>query len=284
MLSRTGGGIGTRGPGEKKLETDRRHIRERILDIERELSDIKKNRSIQRDRRITNGIPVVSLVGYTNAGKSTLRNRLCELTGNDKERVMEADMLFATLDTTTRTVTLPSGKNVLLSDTVGFIRKLPHDLIEAFKSTLEEVIFSDLLVHVVDASNKNALSQIDTVNKVLDEIGVKDKKVILALNKIENSNTEDTALIRGKYSDYIEISALNNYKLDELLDNIDKELFKSFIHTSVLIPYSEGRILSYLHDNNCVEKEEYREEGIYAEIKVTKDIYGRVNEYEMNNR
>lgn len=279
VLSRTGGGIGTRGPGEKKLEIDRRHIRGRINDIEQELEAIRKNRGVQRERRKSNEIPVVSLVGYTNAGKSTLRNKLCQIAGRDKEGVFEADMLFATLDTTTRQVTLPSGKDVLVSDTVGFIRKLPHELIEAFKSTLEETIYSNLLVHVVDASSKNAVAQIETVNGVLREIGADSKNVILALNKLDKADEAVVSEIRSKYDNTIEISALNGTNLDRLLEMIDKELFKSFVDAELMIPYEDTRVVSYLHDANCVEYEEYRDEGIYVCIRTTQDVYGRVARY-----
>lgn len=281
VLSRTGGGIGTRGPGEKKLEIDRRHIKNRIYDLEEELLNIKKTRALQRERRKSKEIPVVSLAGYTNAGKSTLRNKLCEIAGMDKEKVLEANMLFATLDTTTRLVRLPSGKEILLSDTVGFIRKLPHELVEAFKSTLEEVIYSDLIVHVVDASNKNAAAQIETVNQVLNEIGAGDKKIILAFNKTDAADEENIAFLRSRYSDAVEISALQNINLNLLLQRIQDEVFKDFIDASLLIPYSDAKILSYLHDNNCVEKEEYREDGIYAEIRTTRDVYGRVKQYQL---
>ncbi|QCX34230.1 GTPase HflX [Caloramator sp. E03] len=282
VLSRTGGGIGTRGPGEKKLEIDRRHIKNRIYDLEKELEDIKKTRSLQRERRKSNEIPVVSFAGYTNAGKSTLRNKLCELFGIDKEKVLEADMLFATLDTTTRLVKLPSGKDVLLSDTVGFIRKLPHELIEAFKSTLEEVIYSDVIVHVVDASNKNAQAQIETVNSVLNEIGAGNKKVILAFNKIDVTDKDTISFLRSKYSDGIEISAVKAINLDLLLQRIEDEVYKEFIKARLFIPYSDTKVISYLHDNNCVEKEEYKEDGIYVDIKTTKDVFGRVKNYSIN--
>ena len=281
VLSRTGGGIGTRGPGEKKLEIDRRHIRGRINDIEQELENIRKNRGIQRERRKANEIPVVSLVGYTNAGKSTLRNKLCQMAGRDKEGVFEADMLFATLDTTTRQVTLPSGKDVLISDTVGFIRKLPHDLVEAFKSTLEETIYSNLLVHVVDASSPNAIAQIETVNSVLREIGADNKNVILACNKLDKADEAVVSEIRSKYENIVEISALEGTNLDMLLDRIDKELFKSFIDAELLIPYGDARVVSYLHDANCVEQEEYKEDGIYLKIKTTQDVFGRVSQYRL---
>ena len=280
-LSRTGGGIGTRGPGEKKLEIDRRHIRSRILDLERELENIKKTRALQRERRKANEIPVVAIAGYTNAGKSTLRNKLCEIAGVDKEKVLEANMLFATLDTTTRVVTLPSGKDVLLSDTVGFIRKLPHELVMAFKSTLEEVIYSDLILHVVDASNKNAPGQIETVNRVLSELGVQDKNILLVFNKVDAAESDALNILRAKCGGGIEISALEGTNLDVLLSLIEKELYKDFIKAALIIPYGEGKVLSYLHDNNCIEREEYREEGIYVEIKTTEDIFGRVKKYQI---
>ena len=171
VLSRTGGGIGTRGPGEKKLETDRRHINETIYDLNDELKKIKKNRDVQREKRNKESIPNISLVGYTNAGKSTLRNALCEMAAvkenKGKEKVFEADMLFATLDITTRAIVLKNKGLVTLTDTVGFVRKLPHDLVEAFKSTLEEVLYADLLCHVVDASSDVALEQMEAVEEVL---------------------------------------------------------------------------------------------------------------------
>lgn len=281
-MSRTGGGIGTRGPGEKKLETDKRIIKKRIYDLEEELKNIKKTRELQRERRISNEIPVVTLAGYTNAGKSTLRNKMCENWGTDKEKVFESDILFATLDPTTRLVSLPSGKEALLTDTVGFIRKLPHELVEAFKSTLEEVALSDLIVHVVDGSNKNAIAQMETVNSVLNEIGAGDKKLIIAVNKIDKAPAENIDIIRSKFNNIIEISALNGYNIDELLKAIDSELFGNFITEELLVPYEKGNILSYLHDNNCVEKEEYRENGIYIRIKTTPDIIGRVSQYKID--
>lgn len=183
VLSRTGGGIGTRGPGEKKLETDRRHIKETIYDLNDELKKIKKTREVQREKRTKESIPRVSLVGYTNAGKSTLRNKLCDVAAQKeiqgKEKVFEADMLFATLDITTRSIILKNKGVVTITDTVGFVRKLPHDLVEAFKSTLEEVIYSDLLCHVVDTSSDSALDQIKAVEEVLEELGAKGKELSL---------------------------------------------------------------------------------------------------------
>lgn len=280
-LSRTGGGIGSKGPGEKKIELDRRLIRNRIYDLEKELEALKKIRGVQREKRISNEIPVVTIVGYTNAGKSTLRNKLCEIAGVEKEKVFEANMLFATLDTTTRVVNLPSGKDALLSDTIGFIRKLPHDLVDAFKSTLEEIVYSDCLIHLVDASNNNAITQIETVNEVLKEIGAGDKKVILVFNKVDAADDESLAILRSKYGEVHEVSALTGLNLEELLGVIDREVYTDFVTANLLIPYGEGNVLSYLHNNNCVEKEEYREDGTYVQIRTTRNIFGRVKEYEV---
>lgn len=282
MLSRTGGGIGTRGPGEKKIEIDKRHIRNRIYDLEKELDEVKRVRGIQRERRKSNEIPVVSIVGYTNAGKSTLRNKLCEFAGVDKERVFEANMLFATLDTTTRLVTLPSGKDVLISDTVGFIRKLPHDLVEAFKSTLEEIVYSDLLIHLVDSSNKNAEVQIETVERVLKEINASNKKSILVFNKIDAADEDLIASLRAKFGRVIEVSALRGINLEELLKEIEDEVYRDFEEVELLIPYGDGRVLSFLHGNNCVVVEEYRDNGTYVKIRATGDVIGKVRGYRID--
>jgi len=281
MLSRTGGGIGTRGPGEKKLEIDKRHIMRRINDLEKELEAVRNTRQVQRERRISNEIPVVSIAGYTNAGKSTLRNKLCEIAGVDKEKVLEANMLFATLDTTTRLINLPNGKEVLVSDTVGFIRKLPHELVEAFKSTLEEIVYSDLILHVVDASNKNAEAQIKVVNSVLNEIGAASKKTILVLNKIDVAPVENVELLRSKFNDndIVEISALEGVNLDLLLDVIQQNVYKNMIKAKLLIPYSQTKLVSYLHGNNCVEKEEYTQDGIIVYINTTLDVFGKVKDF-----
>lgn len=282
VLSRTGGGIGTRGPGEKKLEIDKRHIRERIYDLERELEKVKKTRSVQREKRKKSEVPVVSFVGYTNVGKSTLRNKLCELYGNDKEKVFEANMLFATLDTTTRVINLPSGKEVLFSDTVGFIRKLPHDLVEAFKSTLEEVVESDLIIHVVDGSNENALVQIETVNKVLKEIGAENKDTILAINKIDLAKDENIQVIKARFNDCIEISALKEINLDMFLKEVESRIFSKIIEAKLLIPYSDARIVSSMYELRCVKSEEYKEEGIELIIETTEDIINRYKQYIVN--
>ena len=191
-MSRIGGGIGTKGPGEKKLETDKRHIRERIYDIQRELKEIKKNREIQRSKRLKSNLPIVALVGYTNSGKSTLFNKLIQSHkeySSDKD-VFVKDMLFATLDVSLRKAILPSNKEYLITDTVGFVSDLPHYLVEAFKATLEEVSYADLLLHVVDSSNEHFNLQIDTTLGVLKEIGAADKPMIYVFNKADKVNYE----------------------------------------------------------------------------------------------
>lgn len=285
ILSRTGGGIGTRGPGEKKLETDRRHIKERIYDLNDELKKIKKIRETQREKRQKESIPKVSLVGYTNAGKSTLRNSLCNLAAQkesqNKEHVFEADMLFATLDITTRAIVLKNKGIITLTDTVGFVRKLPHDLVEAFKSTLEEVIYSDLLCHVVDSSSENAIDEINAVEEVLCELGAKDKETLLVLNKIDLATDEQKDKIYEKFSEYrcIEISAKKDINLDELLSLIEITLPFKLKKCEYLIPYHKSEITSYLHRNARVIEENYKDEGTYVIAEVDDECYNKTQEF-----
>jgi GTP-binding protein HflX len=283
VLSRTGGGIGTRGPGEKKLETDRRHIRERIYDLVKELEKIKKIRETQRDNR--NEIPKVSLVGYTNAGKSTLRNVLYNMYSPKEDalkgNVFEADMLFATLDTTTRAIVLPDNRTITLTDTVGFIKKLPHDLVEAFKSTLEEVIYSDLLLHVVDVSSDNYKEQTEAVNEVLRELKAIDKPTILVLNKIDKVSDEELLNIKDNFKrmQYIEISAKQGINLEKLIEEIINRLPYKLKKEEYLIPYADSAIAAYLHRNANVNVEEYREQGIYIHAEVDKQVYNVCKRY-----
>ncbi|NRY59978.1 GTPase HflX [Clostridium beijerinckii] len=286
ILSRTGGGIGTRGPGEKKLETDRRHIMETIYDLKDELKKIKRTREVQREKRRKENIPKVSLVGYTNAGKSTLRNTLCDLAAKNenktKEKVFEANMLFATLDTTTRAVTLSKKGVITLTDTVGFVRKLPHDLVEAFKSTLEEVIFSDLLCHVIDVSSDSAIDQYNAVNEVLSELGAIDKETILVLNKIDKATEEQKARIKefavGNF-DVIEISAKEKINLDKLLKLIEEKLPYNYRKVEYLIPYEKGDIQSFLHRNARILEEEYKDNGTYMVAEVDDEVFNKTQEY-----
>ena len=285
ILSRTGGGIGTRGPGEKKLETDRRHIMETVYDLKDELKKIKKTREVQREKRNKENIPQVSLVGYTNAGKSTLRNALCDLAAKKenkiKEKVFEADMLFATLDTTTRAITLRKKGLITLTDTVGFVRKLPHELVEAFKSTLEEVIFSDLLCHVIDTSSDTAVEQYIAVNEVLNELGVVNKEMILVLNKIDKASEEQIAIIKEAIDDneVIEVSAKEGTNLEEFLDLIEEKLPYNYREVEYLIPYEKGDIQSFLHRNARIIEEEYKDNGTYMVAEVDDEVYNKTQDY-----
>lgn len=288
IMSRTGGGIGTKGPGEKKLETDRRHIKEQIYDLNDELKKIKKIRETQREKRNKESIPKVSLVGYTNAGKSTLRNALCDVAAQKevvgKEKVFEADMLFATLDITTRAIVLKNKGVITLTDTVGFVRKLPHDLVEAFKSTLEEVIYSDLLCHVVDTSSDTAIEQIKAVEEVLSELGASDKKTILVLNKIDKATEEQLENVKKETSEYetIEISAREGINLEELLGLIEENLPYKMKKCEYLIPYDRSDMSSFLHRNGRVLEEDYRENGTFMFVEVDEESYNKSKDYIIN--
>ena len=284
-MSRTGGGVGTKGPGEKKLEIDKRRIRDNIHALKQELEKIRKNRNVQREKREESGIPKVSLVGYTNVGKSTLRNLLSDIYPADntskKEAVFAENMLFATLDTTTRAIYLPDKRIASITDTVGFVRKLPHDLVEAFKSTLEEVSFADLIVHVVDASSDTVIEQIDAVEKVLDELNAKDKPMILALNKCDMASEEQLAILRDNFNLYtvVEISAKNNINIEKLLDVIVEKLPQKTRVCEYLIPYSDTSMSAYLHRNAIVESEEFEPEGIKISAIVNNEAYNRCKQY-----
>ena len=285
MLSRTGAGIGTKGPGEKKLEIDKRRIREGIFDLNKELEKIRNTRNVQREKRSRENISKVSLVGYTNSGKSTLRNALCDVAAlksvQQKEKVFEADMLFATLDVTTRALLLPDNRVAAVTDTVGFIRKLPHDLVEAFKSTLEEVVYSDLLLHVVDASAETAELQIVAVDAVLTELNAINKPMILVLNKIDVASQENIIKIKEKYKNLkcIEISAKNGTNLEELLRETCKDLPYTLKKFKVLIPYTDQSMVAYLHRGSKVDSEEYSEEGTLMSVQGDDEVYNKCEKY-----
>lgn len=272
-MSRLGGGIGTRGPGEKKLETDRRNIADRIADLNKELREIEKHRSVLREKRTETGIPVIALVGYTNAGKSTLLNTLTDA------GVLAEDKLFATLDTTTRAVETESGAKYLFTDTVGFIQKLPHNLIKAFRATLEEAKFADILIHVVDASNPSRNEQMNIVYKTLKELGADEKPVITVYNKIDKKGVE-RPLLKDKMSlETISISAKNNLNINTLLDKTE-EIIKSFKNSiKVIIPYDKGQLLSVIHGNCEITYNENRDEGYYFEIYADEEAENRLKEY-----
>lgn len=278
-LSRLGGGIGTRGPGEKKLETDRRHIERRMYDIKAELAQLKNTRGVQRARREKSEIPVVALVGYTNSGKSALMNRILSMTEKEDKTVFEKNMLFATLDTQQRSVVLDSNHQFILVDTVGFVSKLPHSLVEAFKATLEEVVYADLLVHVVDSAFENYDFQIDVTNKVLAEIGAAAKEKIMAYNKIDLIGENSVIPFPG--TDSIFISAKYGQNIDELLEKIKQSIFKDEVSARLLIPYAKGDVSSYLCEKAKVNVMEYREDGTYFEVELKAADYQRLKEYEV---
>ncbi|WP_297635798.1 GTPase HflX [uncultured Clostridium sp.] len=285
ILSRTGGGIGTRGPGEKKLETDKRHINETIYDLNAELKKIKKTREVQREKRNKESIPKVSLVGYTNAGKSTLRNTLCKVATSKenkvKEDVFEADMLFATLDITTRAIILKNKGLITLTDTVGFVRKLPHDLVEAFKSTLEEVIYADLLCHVVDASSVESIEQVKAVEEVLKELDALGKETILVLNKIDKATEEQIEALREEFSSYdiVEISAKQELNIEGLIHKIEEKLPYSLKKVELIIPYEKGDIVSMLHRSSRILKEDYEDRGTLIQAEVDEEVYNKTKEF-----
>lgn len=284
-MSRTGGGVGTKGPGEKKLEIDKRRIRETIHDLKQELEKIRKTRITQREKRDESGIPKISLVGYTNVGKSTLRNLLVSMYTADntskKEDVFAENMLFATLDITTRAITLPDKRVASLTDTVGFVRKLPHDLVEAFKSTLEEVSFSDLIIHVVDISSDTVVEQIKAVENVLSELNALDKPTFLALNKCEMATPEQIVNVKEKFSNYqmIEISAKQNYNIDKFLDMTVSLLPQTTRKCTYLIPYTDTSMGAYLHRNAIIQSEDYEGEGVRIVAIVNDEVYNRCRKF-----
>lgn len=264
-LSRLGGGIGTRGPGEKKLEIDRRLIKDRIAQLNRELEDIKKNREVARSLRKKNPIPVVAIVGYTNAGKSTLLNCLTEAD------VLEADMLFATLDPTTRNLSLESGQQILLTDTVGFIRKLPHHLIDAFRSTLEEAKYSDIILHVVDASNPQAYKQMHIVYETLKKLQVTDKTVITVFNK-QDLVSEEEPMKDLKADKTVRISAKQGKGVEELINLIEEVLREAKVLIEHTFSYQEAGSIQMIRKYGQLLTEEYQEGGIFVKAYVPKDI------------
>lgn len=268
-MSRLGGGIGTRGPGEKKLETDRRLIGNRISQLKRELAEVRKHREITRGQRIKNKIPVAAIVGYTNAGKSTLLNALTDAD------VLEENMLFATLDPTTRLLELSGKQQILLTDTVGFIRKLPHHLVEAFKSTLEEAKYADYIIHVVDSSNPQADKQMHIVYETLHSLGIENKKIITLFNK-QDLRTEEEPLhdFRADYT--LNISAKNRDGLEELKTVLSDILREEKILIERVIPYTEANILQLVRKQGELLKESYEPEGIFIQAYVPIELYGKI--------
>ena len=277
-MSRTGAGIGTRGPGEQKLEIDKRHILNKAADIRRELKEVKKNRETQRVKRLKSNIPIVALVGYTNAGKSTLLNELIK-THKDYEQEKEVfvkDMLFATLDVTLRKALLPNKKEFLVVDTVGFVSKLPHDLVEAFKATLEEVQYADLILHVIDATNISYELQKSTTEGVLKELGVNDKKHILVYNKVDKLELD---IYPKSQEDIVYISAKQGINMDKLLNMIEIALMENTYSVSLMLPYERGDIFSRIKDKYNVENFEYGESGITLDVDLDEEDFNIYREY-----
>ncbi len=268
-LSRLGGGIGTRGPGETKLEMDRRLIHERIGQLKRELEDVVTHRELTRSQRNRNGIPVAAIVGYTNAGKSTLLNRLTDA------GVLSEDKLFATLDPTTRSLELDNGQQVLVTDTVGFISKLPHQLIEAFKSTLEEAVYADMIIHVVDSSNPQMDSQMHVVYETLNRLNVGDKPVITAFNKCDREGADMTARdIRA--DETVRMSALTGQGVDDLKAAIEKILRNSRVYIEKVFGYSEAGTIALIRKYGQLISEEYTGDGILVKAYVPASIHDRI--------
>ncbi len=269
-MSRLGGGIGTRGPGEKKLEIDKRVIMDRVVQLNRELKDVQKHREVTRAQRQRNQIPVVAIVGYTNAGKSTLLNQLTDAD------VLEEDMLFATLDPTTRTLELEAKQQVLLTDTVGFVRKLPHHLIEAFKSTLEEAKYADIIFHVVDASNPQRDKQMHIVYETLDQLGVKDKTIITLFNK-QDLRTDDEPLQDFRADKTLAISAKRKKGLENVKEMLTELLREDKIYVERVIPYKDAGVIQLIRSKGELIKEEYVADGISIAAYVPMEVYGKLD-------
>lgn len=270
VLSRLGGGIGTRGPGEKKLEVDRRLIRDRISQLNHELKEVRKNRETQREKRESTHVPVVAIVGYTNAGKSTLLNRL---TGSD---VLSADMLFATLDPTTRKYRTEDGQEILFTDTVGFIRKLPHHLVDAFRSTLEEAKYADIILHVVDAAGHAPEVQMQTVYETLRNLGVNDKPVVTAMNK---QDLAPAAVVKDLHADrVVKLSARTGEGVQELVDTVCEVLREQKRYVETIIPYSDGGKIALIRKYGELISEEYVPEGILVKAYLSKNFPGKIED------
>jgi len=272
-LSRLGGGIGTRGPGEKKLETDRRNISDRISELNRELKEIEKHRSILREKRAKNKIPVIALAGYTNAGKSTLMNAVTNA------GVLEEDKLFATLDTTTRKVKLTSGAEYLFTDTVGFIQKLPHNLIKAFKSTLEEVKYADIILHIVDSASVSRERHIKVVYETLNELGCKEKPVITVFNKIDKEEAvfplpKDARAVLTQ-----SVSAKKQTGISELLEKVENTVKSFKKKIKILIPYDKGAMVNFVHGNCEIVSSRNTENGFFFIIYADNETYNRLKEF-----
>lgn len=271
-MSRLGGGIGTRGPGETKLETDRRHIRRRMETLKEELAEIEKHRNMLRKRREKNGVITCAIVGYTNAGKSTLMNYLTDA------GVLAQDKLFATLDPTSRALKLPSGVTVMMIDTVGLVRRLPHHLVEAFRSTLEEAAQSDIILNVCDVSSDEARTHMKVTIDLLESLGCSDTPIITVLNKCD---LIDNSTLAQDFKSYVKISAKNGTGIDDLLSAIDENLPVRVKKVSLLIPFSEAGIVNEIRSKGTLIGEDYVADGIQIEAVVDEVLYSKIKKFEI---
>ncbi len=281
-LSRQGGASGSmsnKGTGEKKLELDRRKIEHRISELRKELAEVEQGRNIRRKRRMHSRIPQVALVGYTNAGKSTVMNRLVERYGQASEKtVLEKDMLFATLETSVRTIETGDSKPFFLVDTVGFIRKLPHGLIKAFHSTLEEVRYADLLVQVVDVSDPQYRQHMEVTRQTLNELEAGDIPMVIVYNKSDLCDREHPRLV----GDHVYMAAGSGIGMEELLSLIKEKLYADYVDCRLMFPYDQGGTASYFMEHTTVLKQEYREDGLYLEVSCHRQDVGKYQRYVMD--
>ena len=272
------GGVGLRGPGETQLEVDKRAIRKRIAHLKKELEKVRAHRSRYRAQRKRSRIPTVALVGYTNAGKSTLMNKIA------KSDVLVADQLFATLDPTTRRVELPGGYHALFTDTVGFIQKLPTTLVESFHATLEELIEADLLLHVVDISHPNALNQFEVVQETLDELGAHHIPVITALNKVDRLRDPESAKdIVSHYSKAVTISAAKGTGVKDLLEMVQQELYETYTPISVRLPYQQGALISLFHEAGQIERVEHGRGGVFMQGRIPGRLLAQFSNWQVSS-
>ena len=269
-LSRQGGGIGSRGPGESKLETDRRHLHEKVVSLEKKLAEMEHNRSVMRAQRDRSGLPKIALVGYTNAGKSTLLNRLTDAA------VLVEDKLFATLDPTTRKFELPCGESILLTDTVGFFRKLPHHLVKAFKSTLDEVTYADILLIVSDVNDSEVAEHIEVTKNVIADLGASDKPIIYVYNKCDKSDNFNPGVISD---DAVAVSAFTGDGIEDLVAMLENEIHKGKKEVLLLIPYAEQYVINSLYNNYTVNSVDYLDEGVSVSVVLDSKGIGQYRKY-----